>query len=154
MRRPIPNGRARRYLDAMIPATQPVNARARVLLVDDDDFMTVTLPHYLAKRDCDVVTARHRTEAERLLAAASYDLIVVDPYMTGETTKDTKPLLDMMRGHQPAARIVLISAYTSTEMVVAAAACGAVAVLTKPQSPIFLSQLVVSALKSGMELKR
>jgi DNA-binding NtrC family response regulator len=119
-----------------------------VLLVDDDDFMTVTLPHYLAKRECDVVTARDRTEAERLLAAASFDLIIVDPYMTGETTRDTKTLLEMMRRHQSASPIVLISAYTSTEMMVAAEASGVVAVLTKPQSPIFLSQLVVSALKS------
>jgi DNA-binding NtrC family response regulator len=139
----------------MIPATQTVDARAQVLLIDDDDFMTVTLPHYLAKRDCDVVTVRTRTEAERLLTDGTYDLIVVDPYMTGETTRDTKPLLEMMRRHQPASRIVLISAYTSSEMVAAAEACGVVAVLTKPQSPIFLSQLVVSALKSSStELKR
>lgn len=130
------------------PATQTVMETAQVLLIDDDDFVTVTLPHYLQKRGCSVVTARDRRSAESLISTLAYDLIIFDPYMTGETTRDAKSLLEMMHRLQPAARIVLISAYTSSEMDSAGAACGALAVLTKPQSPSFLSQLVISALKS------
>lgn len=129
-------------------ATQTIPESAQVLLIDDDDFVTVTLPHYLTKRGCNVVTARDRRSAESLISTLPYDLIIFDPYMTGETSRDAKSLLDMMCRLQPTARIVLLSAYTSSEMDLAGAACGAVAVLTKPQSPSFLSQLVISALKS------
>ena len=129
-------------------ATQTVIESAHVLLIDDDDFVTVTLPHYLAKRGCNVVTARDRRSAETLLSTFTYDLVIFDPYMTGETSRDAKSFLDMICRLQPGARIVLLSAYTSSEMDSAGAACGAVAVLTKPQAPSFLSQLVISALKS------
>jgi DNA-binding NtrC family response regulator len=136
-------------LAAMSPtATQTVIESAQVLLIDDDDFVTTTLPHYLAKRGCNVVTARDRRSAESLISTLAYDLIVFDPYMTGEINRDAGALLEKIRAQQPAARIVLLSAYTSSDMDDAGAACGAVAVLTKPQSPSFLTQLVISALKS------
>ena len=64
-------------------ATQTVIESAHVLLIDDDDFVTVTLPHYLAKRGCNVVTARDRRSAETLLSTFTYDLVIFDPYMTG-----------------------------------------------------------------------
>ena len=133
--------------------TVPEPVPARVLLVDDDDFMTVNVSHYLTRRGCDVVTARDPHAAEHELTRATYDLVVIDPYMTGQTTRDTRPLLLKMRDLQPRAAFVLISAYTSPEMVGAASACSAIAVLTKPQSPQFLSELVLSALESQSQME-
>lgn len=126
---------------------EPIPA-PQVLLIDDDDFIAISLRHYLTARGCVVDTAATRKEADNLLRERAYDLILTDPYITGEAGSDASEFLQSLRRRQPHSRIVVASAYTSPQLFAAGEASDLVAVLTKPQSLVFLSQLVMSALKA------
>ncbi|HEU4521695.1 MAG TPA: response regulator [Thermoanaerobaculia bacterium] len=133
-------------MSAAIPALTYSDV-PRVLLVDDDEFIAVSLRHYLMARGCEVISATDRETAGQHLAQESFDVVLVDPYMTGEAARNTDSILLAVRNRQPRARLVIVSAYTSTQLIAAGEMHGAVAVLTKPQSVVFLSQLVMSTLK-------
>ena len=124
-----------------------------VLLIDDDDFVAVSLRQYLASHGCDVDVAYDRPSAGHLLAARSYEVVVLDPYMTGEAGRGDATLLDTVRSQQPRARVILLSAYTSEALLASGVVHQTVAVLTKPQPVTVLTQLVISALKSQMNME-
>ena len=119
----------------------------RILLIDDDEFVSVTLQQYLAARECEVVVATDREAAELRLVDGTYDLVLVDPYMTGEAHREVGAMITSIRVLQPEAAIVIVSAYTSPQLIAAADANGSSAVLTKPQSVLFVSQLIMTSLR-------
>ena len=119
----------------------------RILLIDDDEFISVTLQRYLTVEGCEVATATDRETAELRLVDGTYDLVLVDPYMTGEAHREVGAMISSIRMLQPEAAIVIVSAYTSPRLIAAANANRSSAVLTKPQSVLFVSQLIMTSLR-------
>ncbi|HEX7828825.1 MAG TPA: response regulator [Thermoanaerobaculia bacterium] len=119
--------------------------RLRVLLIDDDDVIAGSLRQYLATRDCDVTVAVDRDSAMLRVAAQEFDVIFVDPYLTGAVHDEHAALITAARSRQPHASLIVLTAYASREIAQAAREHRALAVLTKPQSVVFLGDLVSSS---------
>jgi DNA-binding NtrC family response regulator len=120
-------------------------ARQCVLLIDDDESVAGSLYQYLLAQGCDVDVAVDSASAAVLMEARQYDVIVVDPYLTGGVLADDGTLLALIRGSQPQAALFVLTGYGSSSLTISAEREGASAVLTKPQSVTSLGQLIVDA---------
>jgi DNA-binding NtrC family response regulator len=116
----------------------------KVLLIDDDEVIAGSLRQYLTMQNCDVDVAVDPHKAKALMRASAYDTIVIDPYLTGAVHAEQSALLDAVAALQPQALTIVLTAYASPELMIAAAGCKSAAVLSKPQSVVFLSELVLS----------
>lgn len=123
----------------MVVAAQ---ARLRVLLIDDDDTVAGSLRQYLMMQGCDVHVAVDSGSAREAMQRGAYDAIVVDPYLTGAIHGETDSFFASIGELQPSAATIVLTAYPSPELARAAAGCRPAAVLTKPQSVVYLGELV------------
>ncbi|HEX2831520.1 MAG TPA: hypothetical protein VHW00_00815 [Thermoanaerobaculia bacterium] len=115
----------------------------RVLLIDDDDVVIGSLRRYLAAQGSHVEIATDPT-----LTAGEFDVVVVDPYLTGARHDGAPSLIVTARTTQPHASLFVLTAYPSNEINAIAAAQNAVAVLTKPQSIVYIADLVIHSCAS------
>ena len=131
--------RSVRFPQMTTAALQP---RLRVLLIDDDDVIAGSLRQYLMMQGCDVHVAVDAESADAAMRAQEFDSIVVDPYLTGAIHSESEPLLGSIHALQPHAMTIVLTAYPSPELARAAAEYQPAAVLTKPQSVVYLGELV------------
>jgi len=66
-------------------AAQPPALKPHILVVDDDDRLRTLLRRYLTEQDFVVTTATNAADARAKLKSLSYDLMVLDVMMPGET---------------------------------------------------------------------
>jgi DNA-binding NtrC family response regulator len=111
-------------------------------LIDDDDTVAGSLRQYLAMQGCDVHVAVDGESARAAMRSGAYDAIVVDPYLTGAIHGETDAFFSSIGELQPFAATIVLTAYPSPELSRAAAGCRPAAVLTKPQSVVYLGELV------------
>lgn len=114
----------------------------RILLIDDDEVVASSLHRYLTMNGCDVSVAVEPASAESLMKAHSYDVVVVDPYLTGGIHSESHALVDAIRRLQPRASLIVLTGYDSPTLVQLAANRSITALLTKPQSVVTLSRLI------------
>jgi DNA-binding NarL/FixJ family response regulator len=74
-----------------------------------------------------------------------YDIVLVDPYLTGGVHREEGDLIAQVRTLQPAANLIVLTGYGSPELDRSASDGRVSAILTKPQSVVFLSQFLVAA---------
>jgi DNA-binding NtrC family response regulator len=115
---------------------------ARILLIDDDELISGSLRQYLVLQGCTVDVALEATAAEELMAVHAYTTVVVDPYLTGGIHHDNGALLDRVCALQQHASVIVLTAYGSAALKSTAARYDVTAVLTKPQSVVFLDRLI------------
>ena len=118
--------------------------RQRVLLIDDDDLIAGSLRKYLVLHGFDVDVAVDACEAERLLRTNRYRVIVVDPYLTGSLHGGSEALLGRVARLQHGAALIVLTAYSSSDLAQSAAECKVSALVTKPQSVVALNDLVMN----------
>jgi len=124
---------------------------ARVLLIDDDELIAGSLRSYLLMSGCEVDVAPEPSAAQTLMEARQYGVVLIDPYLTGGVPGENGELLERICAVQPGASIIVLTAYTSPALAAAAAACKVAALLTKPQSVVFLKSLIRSASAVGAD---
>jgi len=122
--------------------------QTKVLLIDDDDQIAGSLRHYLAVQGCDVDVAVEHLSATDLMRSRAYGVVVVDPYLTGGVHMEDGKLLHAITLLQPKASIIVVTGYGSPELVQFASA-SKVALLSKPQSVVALSELIFGALRDA-----
>lgn len=124
----------------------PVSAeqKKRVLIVDDEPAVLEAMAQYLTAYGLRVDGAREREEAEALLMAYEYDLMIADMRLTGIHGREGLELLNFVRERQPHTRVVLITAHGSRELDEEARRRGADCFLEKP---LPLSQLAAAAFR-------
>ena len=112
----------------------------RVLLVDDDDaireMMTATLEH----EGFDVVSAANVTEALKLIATESFDVLVTDLHMPNPS--DGFAVITAMRHIQPKALTLLVSGYPDVKSAMDAILLQADEIVVKPFETKTLADLV------------
>ena len=104
--------------------------RPKVLLVDDDDTDLFLTRKELEKQNCDVVSASSVTEAFRLIASQSFDVLLTDLHMP--QAGDGFSVVTVMRHCQPEALIVVASDFPDVQKAMDAIVLQADAVLRKP----------------------
>jgi DNA-binding NtrC family response regulator len=78
------------------------------------------------------------------MRAKSYDVVIVDPYLTG-AIHDGAGLLGSIETMQARAFTIVLTAYASPALATAAGNLKSAVVLSKPQSIVSLSELMANA---------
>ena len=126
------------WLDSQRPATppgaapvqtRPVNARKRVLVVDDEESIRELLSKTLALADYDVETASDASVALERMRQGMFDLLVADLKMPGI---DGLTLIRQARSLQSGLPVIIITGYSSESSAIEAVNLGVNGYLTKP----------------------
>jgi DNA-binding NtrC family response regulator len=119
----------------------------RVLLIDDDDLIAGSLRGYLTRQGCDVDGAVDRAAAARLMGQRRYEVVLVDPFLTGGVRQASTAMVDDIALLQPQATIFVVTAYGSPELA-RRAGSASLSILSKPQSVTALTELIFGALRA------
>ena len=103
-----------------------------VLVVDDAQFMRVRLTKLLTSRGFEVVEAENGDQAVSVYQQVKPDVVVMDITMP---QKDGLQALAEIRGGDPHARVIMLTALGQESMVVQAVQAGARDFLVKPFDP-------------------
>src|SRR6266700_6754591 len=113
---------------SMVPSAP--TAKHRVLLVDDDDAVRDMMTATLERKGFGVVAATNVTEALRLIATESFDVLVTDLHMPDPG--DGFTVVTAMRHSQPNALTLLVSGYPDVQSAMAAILLEADEIIVKP----------------------
>jgi len=124
-------------------AVIPYATGKRILLVDDERALLAPMTRYFTRLGCTVETALARPEAEALLEAQLFDLVVLDLMLGGEP--DGFALVRQVRSGPNRDRpVIVLSGLVSPETAAEAERLGADVVLSKPQPLSALGRVAMS----------
>jgi DNA-binding NtrC family response regulator len=121
-----------------------MNAKASILIVDDERVVRDSLGKWFEEDGYTVDTASNAREALLKLSAQRWDLFLVDVKMPG---MDGLELQRKIREVDPEAIVIIMTGYASVETAVQALKDGAYDYLTKPFDPDDLAQVIRKALE-------
>ena len=102
---------------------------ARILIVDDEESIRVTLESFLQKVGYEVDTAENVETAHRLLGAATFDVVVSDIVMPRFSGVE---LLQSIHRDSPRVQVIMMTGQPALETATAAVRAGAFDYLIKP----------------------
>lgn len=114
-----------------------------ILLIDDDDLIAGSLRQVLRSENCEVDVAVDAVTARKMMADQNYDVVMVDPYLTGGVHRDGCDLVNGVLELQPGASVIVLTGYSSPELARSAADGKIAALLSKPQPIPYLCQFLV-----------
>ncbi len=115
----------------------------RILIVDDELSVRGSLEEWFREDGFRVETAEDGPAALRAMERGPFDIVLLDLKMPG---MDGIEVQKRVRDIDPAATVIILTAYASVETAVAALKLGAYDYVTKPVDPDDLSNLVRNAL--------
>ncbi len=120
-----------------------VNATTkRILIVDDEPTILLTLSYTLRSDDVEVVTASRLEPAEEALERAAFDLVIVDIRMSGVLGIEGLELLSYIKRRWPKTSVIIMTAHGSEEIRQEAFDRGAFYYYDKPIDIIDLMQRI------------
>jgi DNA-binding NtrC family response regulator len=120
----------------------------RLLVVDDEESICFSMSEYFSLHGFKVDTASEIEEAEKLLGATNYKVVIQDLRLTIANSQDGLDMIRLIREHNPQTRIVVLTAYGSAEIEDEARRCGADAFLRKPKPLSQVAQVVQGLIES------
>ena len=120
----------------------------RLLVVDDEESICFSMSEYFSLQGYKVDTASEVEEAEKLLGAIDYRVVIQDLRLTMTSNHDGLEMIRLIREHHPQTRIIILTAYGSPEIEEEARRCGADAFLRKPKPLSQVAQIVQGLLES------
>jgi DNA-binding NtrC family response regulator len=105
-----------------------------LLIVDDEESILFAMQEYFTALGYHVDCARESDEAKRLLARTSYAVAITDLHLTGSPGAEGLALLDYIRHHHPATRVIVLTAFGLPAIEAEARRRGAEALLRKRMS--------------------
>jgi DNA-binding response OmpR family regulator len=127
-----------------VPQPHEAGTSHRVLVVDDDDLILELTTTQLASKGFEVVAASSVTEALRLIATETFDVLITDLNMPNPG--DGFTVVTAMRHSQPHALILLVSGYPDVSRAMATIALEADEIIVKPFKAARLPELVCEKL--------
>lgn len=88
----------------------------RVLIVDDEPTILLTLSYSLRSGDVEVVTASRLDSAEEALKRYRFDLVIVDIRMSGILGVEGLELLSYIKRQWPPTEVIVMTAYGSEDI--------------------------------------
>ena len=122
-------------------------ATAKVLLVDDDEVIRLTLAAILEQDGFDVTVAASVSEALKLISSETYDVLLSDLHMPG--AGDGLTVVSAMRHANPRAVTLLLSAFPEMTAASHAVLLQADEVLVKPMAVTALVAVIKQRMASG-----
>jgi DNA-binding NtrC family response regulator len=104
----------------------------RILIVDDEPTILLTLSYTLRSKDVEVITASRLEPAEEALDRYTFDLVIVDIRMSGILGIEGLELLSYIKRKWPQTEVIIMTAYGSEEVKEEAYQRGARFYYTKP----------------------
>jgi len=121
----------------------------RLLVVDDEESICFSMSEYFSLHGFKVDTAREIEEAEKLVESTEYRVIIQDLRLgTTRNNPDGLNIIKLAHELHPETRIIVLTAYGSTEMEDDARRCGADAFLRKPKPLSQVAQVVQGLIES------
>jgi DNA-binding NtrC family response regulator len=120
----------------------------RLLVVDDEESICFSMSEYFSLHGFKVDTACEIEEAEKLLGAVSYKVVIQDLRLTMANNHDGLDMIKLIRDCNPQTRIIVLTAYGSAEIEDEARRRGADAFLRKPKPLSQVAQVVQGLLES------
>jgi len=125
---------------------------ARVLVVDDEQPVRVTLEEVLSREGYEVLTASSGQEALRVMGDTTVDLVMVDLKMKG---MDGLMLMGEIKQRWPATVLIVLTGYATLESALKALRYGAHDYFLKPSAPEDIKRSVREGLeKRWREVRR
>jgi DNA-binding NtrC family response regulator len=88
----------------------------KILIVDDEPTILMTLSHLLSNKDTVVITSSRIEEAEEALARYTFDLVIADIRLSGMYGIEGLELLSYVKGISPTTEVIIMTAYGSDEI--------------------------------------
>jgi response regulator RpfG family c-di-GMP phosphodiesterase len=117
-----------------VPVPQlPLEARGRILMVDDDPSVRKFMVEALGETGHTVLSAENGAQALELFRSQPFDLVVTDLMMPGMSGVD---LLQVIKRESPATEVMVVTAHATLEAAINALRHGAYDLITKPLTDI------------------
>jgi DNA-binding NtrC family response regulator len=120
----------------------------RLLVVDGEESICFSMKEYFTLQGYKVDTALELEEAEELVKATDYNVVIQDLRLGPAQKPDGFEMIKFIRGQNPHTRIIILTAYGSAEMEKEALGCGADAFLRKPKPLSHVAQVVQGLIES------
>jgi len=142
------SGKLRQMWNGRDVSTSKEALMPRLLVVDDEESICFSMSEYFSLHGYRVDTARELEEAEKLIEATEYKAVIQDLRLTTTRNPDGLDIIRMIRSQNPQTRIIVLTAYGSSEMEDEARRCGADAFLRKPKPLSQVAQVVQGLLEA------
>ena len=119
-----------------------------LLVVDDEESICFSMSEYFSQHGFTVDTAREMHEAENLIKATDYKVIIQDLRLGMERHPDGIDIIKLVHKRNPETRIVVLTSFGSPEAEAEARLAGADAFLRKPKPLSQVAQVVQGLIES------
>ena len=116
----------------MVSISEFVPSKTRVLLVEDDSDLRLTLCEYLESRNFAVSSARNGYEAIQLLGSRKHQFDIIFTDLNMPPGPDGLEVLKTAKELSPITYVVVMTGYSSIETAIESIRCGAFDYLAKP----------------------
>jgi DNA-binding NtrC family response regulator len=120
----------------------------RLLVVDGEESICFSMKEYFTLQGYRVDTARELEEAEKLVEATDYDVVIQDLRLGPAQKPDGLEMIRFIHNQNPRTRIIVLTAYGTAEMEKEALRSGADAFLRKPKPLSDVAQVVQGLIDS------
>src|SRR5688500_1933940 len=120
----------------------------RLLIVDDEESICFSMSEYFSLHGYKVDTARELEEAEKLLEATEYKVVIQDLRLSLKRDADGLDMIRLIKEQNTQCRMIELIAYGSAEMVDDVRRCGAVAFSRKLKPLSQVSQVALGLIES------
>ena len=120
----------------------------RLLVVDDEESICFSMSEYFSLHGFKVDTARDLEQAEELIDTTAYEVVIQDLRLGMTRNPDGLDIIRRIQERNPSTRIIVLTAYGSTEMEDEARRCGADAFLRKPKPLSQVAQVIQGLIES------
>jgi DNA-binding NtrC family response regulator len=126
----------------------PESGSRNLLVVDDEESICFSMREYFSQHGYKVDTAREMEEAEGLIKATEYKVIIQDLRLGVTRQPDGIEIIKLVHKRNPETRIVVLTSYGSPEAEAEARRAGADAFLRKPKPLSQVAQVVQGLIES------
>jgi DNA-binding NtrC family response regulator len=120
--------------------------KTKILIVDDLKEILLTMSRYFAIHGFEVDCASEKEEAEALIGANNYSVVITDLHLTPVKSNEGLEIVRVLHHESPETKIIMLTAYSTEEVEREAGKHGISAFLRKPVSLPILRQAVQESL--------
>jgi len=119
-----------------------------MLIIDDEESICFSMKEYFSLHGFRVDAASDLEEAEKLIEAGDYTIVIQDLRLTTMRKSDGLDIIKLIRNHNCQTKIIVLTAYGSAEMEIEAIRRGADVFLLKPKPLSQVAQVIQGLLES------